>query len=154
MINSNFAITSPINAPEKAGWACSIFDWVEENGEKKGQGLKAVKIDLDAMYTGIYALDGDELIGGILFYPFCDWVYLWKGFVREEYRRHGIYKGLIHNMERLAVSNEMNGIFLATFEFEAPHVYERLGFTKGCVMPNCPKGNTRIEYYKVLTPDE
>lgn len=57
-------------------------------------------------------------------------------------------------IESWARKVDISGIIVSTYDFEAPEVYERLGFTRGAVLPNCPKGNTSIDYYKVLMNKE
>ena len=99
---------------------------------------------------GAFAIAGDELLGGVTFNAHNDWVWLQCGFVYEPQRRQGIYRSLLEIVERWAKESGMSGIFVSTYDFEAPLVYERLGFTRGAVLGNCPKGNTSINYYKEL----
>jgi len=99
-------------------------------------------------HHGLYAFCGDELIGGLTLDLRDDWVFLGCGFVLPEYRNRGIYKHIMQLIEERARSLNISGIFVSTYEFEAPHIYESLGYTKGCVLRNMPKGNTSIDYYK------
>lgn len=110
---------------------------------------RSVNADRIAQY-GAFALSGTEVLGGLTFNIHNDWVWLQCGFVCEELRRQGIYRSLLDLIESWAREAGISGIMVSTYDFEAPAVYERLGFIRGAVLPNCPKGNTSIDYYKVL----
>lgn len=114
---------------------------------------RSVNADRIAPY-GAFAFSGCALSGGITFNIHNDWVWLQCGYVCAEMRRQGIYKSLLDLIESWARKVGISGIIVSTYDFEAPAVYERLGFTRGTVLPNCPKGNTSIDYYKVLQDED
>lgn len=104
--------------------------------------------ELDYAKTGFFAMIGGVLVGGITYHIGFGWVYLHCGYVWEQYRGMGVYSALIKAVEDTVRHNNLSGIWVSTYDFEAPAVYEHMGFTKGTVLTNCPKGNTSIDYYK------
>lgn len=103
---------------------------------------------------GVYVTLGDALIGGLTFEVDNDWVFLRCGFVAPPFRKMGIYTALVRKVERYARESGHCGVWLCTHDFEAPALYEKLGYTLGTLLPNCPKGNTTYDYYKVFGGDE
>lgn len=90
----------------------------------------------------------EQLLGGVTFQIHNDWLFLGSGFVWEPYRGKGVYSALMHELEALARRLELSGIDIWTYEWEAPALYEALGFTRNGIHHNFPKGNTAIEYIK------
>lgn len=125
----------------------ALMDFQTEHGVNLD--WREVNTDKIASF-GAFALDGEELLGGVTFNAHNDWVWIQCGFVYEPQRRQGIYRALLETVERWAKESGMSGIFVSTYDFEAPAVYERLGFNRGAVLGNCPKGNISIDYYKEL----
>lgn len=129
----------------------NITDALMEFEAEHGVGLSGRKVNADrAAPYGAFALSGKEVLGGLTFDIYNDWIWLQCGFVRAEQRSRGIYRSLLDIIELRARKAGISGIFVSTYDFEAPAVYERLGFTRGAVLPNCPKGNTTINYFKAL----
>lgn len=103
---------------------------------------------------GVFAVsEKGELLGGITFRVYNDWVWIENGFVWEPHRRKGIYATLIRELEKLARKAGLAGMDVWTYEWEAPAVYEALGFTRNGVHHNFPRGNTSIEYIKEFGED-
>lgn len=98
---------------------------------------------------GIFAFsENDELLGGITYHICNDWLFINEGFVWEPHRRQGIYLALMAELEAAARASGLEGMDVWTYEFEAPAVYEALGFIRSGVHRNFPKGNTSIQYIK------
>ena len=97
---------------------------------------------------GVYATVGKTLVGGVTFYIHNGWIFLLCGYVWPEWRNKGIYKKMLEILAVKAKLTGLSGIFASTYDWEAPKVYERLGFIRGAVLCNCPRGNTSIDYYK------
>jgi len=128
-------------------YATTITNWLIEYQNENGNNInKPMRESVDL--RGIYAFCGDELIGGLTFTTRYEWVFLDCGFVLPEYRNQGIYKDIMRSIERAARKEGLCGVWVSTYEFEAPYIYESLGYTKGCILRNLPKGNTSIDYYK------
>ena len=99
---------------------------------------------------GVFAVMGREVVGGLTFNLRNDWLFLDCGFVFPEWRRKGIYRCLMDLVEHFALTCGCYGIQVSTYAFEAPAVYERLGYVQGTVRRNFPRGNTSIDYIKEL----
>ena len=134
--------TNPVYANAVANW---LIDYQNENGNGLSKPPRS-----HTEYQGVYALCNDELVGGLTFYVNNDWVFLDSGYVLESYRNNGIYKHIVRHIESVVREKGLSGVWLSTYEFEAPHIYEALGYTKGNVLRDMPRGNTSIDYYKHL----
>lgn len=124
----------------------AILDFETEHG----QGIKARvadKIGLPPEGVFAFSLNG-ALLGGLTFRVYNDWVFLEQGYVWEPYRRQGIYAELIGCIELFARKAGLVGLDVWTYEWEAPAVYEALGFTRNGALHNFPRGNTSIHYIK------
>lgn len=124
----------------------AILDFEAEHG----QGIKARvadKIGLSPEGAFAFSLNG-ALLGGLTFQVYNDWVFLEYGFVWPLYRRTGIYAELIGCIEQFARKAGLVGLHVWTYEWEAPAVYEALGFTSNGALRNFPRGNTLIHYIK------
>lgn len=124
----------------------AILDFEHEHGT----GIKAKvadKVGLPPEGVFAFALNG-TLLGGLTFRVYNDWVFMEQGFVWPIYRRMGIYADLIDVMEQMARTAGLVGLDVWTYEWEAPAVYEALGFVRNGVLHNFPRGNTSIHYIK------
>ncbi len=100
---------------------------------------------------GIYAIRArGKVVGGLTFYVHNDWVFLLCDYVRESWRGSGLYRRMLEDIEGRVRDLGLSGIFVSTYDFEAPALYEHLGFKRGAEMPNCPRGNTSIDFFKVV----
>lgn len=123
---------------------------------KYGQGNKLMERydrildgkEIDYAEAGFFAMIGGVLVGGITYHIHFGWVYLHCGYVWEQYRGIGVYSALMQSVEDTARYNNLSGIWVSTYEFEAPEIYEHMGFVRGSVLTNCPEGNTSIDYVK------
>lgn len=130
-------------------YATVVDNWLICYQNKYGVGIHRPLLEC-SNYPGIFAFEEEILIGGLTLTIHNDWIFLHCGFVLPEYRGMGIYKKILLSLVDFAGAEGLSGIFTSTYSFEAPHLYERLGFIKGSVMPDCPKGNTSIDYYKLI----
>lgn len=97
---------------------------------------------------GVYALVDGLLVGGLTFFAHNDWIFLESGYVDKHYRNLGIYTNLMAEVESMARREGLSGIYASTYTFEAPVLYEKMGFVLGGVMHDCPMGNTSLDYIK------
>lgn len=98
---------------------------------------------------GVFAMsENGELLGGLTYRVYNDWVWLEQGFVWKPHRRKGIYTRLIRELEIVAKKAGLMGMDVWTYEWEAPEVYEALGFRHNGVHHNFPRGNTALSYVK------
>lgn len=135
---------------KNATYANTVENWLVDFENENGEDISRAHVTEPFDGFGIYAVSGNELIGGLTFRIHNDWVFLCCGYVLPEYRGQGIYSAFVHEIEDMAVKRGLSGLFVSTYTFEAPYVYEHMGFKKGAVLEDLPKGNTNIDYYKKL----
>lgn len=97
---------------------------------------------------GVFALVNGVLVGGLTYHLHNDWVFIHCGYVSEQYRGTGVYSAIMSNLETHAKAFGLSGLMVSTYTFESPEIYEHMGFLRGCVLTNCPEGNTSIDYCK------
>ena len=90
------------------------------------------------------------LIGGLLGEFRVHWLHVDILAVAEGWRRSGLGSALMAQAERRAREAECLGIWLDTFEFQAPRFYEKLGFTRCGTIRNYCHGHDRHIYEKRL----
>jgi|GEM_PF-4431637 len=139
---------------KNAEYACMVENWIIDYENEKGCGINRLKVEKGEDFPGIYAFKNDMLIGGLTFCVQNDWLFLHCGFVLPEYRGKRIYSTFLHELEIFAKKSKLSGIHVSTYSFEAPHIYEHLGFRKGAALKDLPKGNTSIDYYKYLRQEK
>lgn len=149
-MNSNITIMSIY---ENSEFACTIENWLVEYQNTHGKNINRAKVK-SSPHMGVYAFCENDLIGGLTFACHNDWIFLHCGFVLPKYRGQGIYTVIINFIQKFGIEAGMSGIFTGTYEFEAPAFYERMGFTRGSVLHDCPKGNTSIDFYKSFTTEK
>ncbi len=133
-------------------YACRIINALRDYEAEHGNNIDPMPhLKAEDMYTlGCYATSRGVLLGGLLYSIHREWIFLSSGFVWPEHRGRGIYSAIMREIEGYAMKKRCNGIFVSTYTFEAPHIYEHWGFTKGSVLPDMPRGNTSIDYFKLL----
>ncbi|WP_293391663.1 GNAT family N-acetyltransferase [Nevskia sp.] len=97
------------------------------------------------------ALDpAGRLIGGLLGEWRSYWLHVDILVITEPYRRRGLGSALMAEAERATREKNYRGIFLDTFEFQAPRFYEKLGYTRFGSIQNYSDGHDRHFYEKRL----
>lgn len=139
-----------VNFIDNPEYANMVENWLVDYENKNGNGINRERVAEPFNGMGIYAMDGNALVGGLTFRIQNDWIFLCCGYVLPEYRGRRIYSTFIFELEHMAAERGLSGIFVSTYTFEAPRVYEHLGFMKGATLEDLPKGNTNIDYYKKL----
>jgi GNAT superfamily N-acetyltransferase len=87
-----------------------------------------------------YAREGDEVIGGVIARTWgacCEIQIIW---VHESRRRRGIATELLARTEQAARARGCDLIYLETFSFQAPALYERAGYQEACSFRGFPGG--------------
>jgi len=95
--------------------------------------------------------NGDEVVGGILATVYC-WniLYIDILWVKEEYRNKGYASALVNEVENKAKKMACRISHLDTFDFQAKHFYEKLGYKVFGVLEDCPEGHNRYYMSKIL----
>ncbi|MGF6150320.1 GNAT family N-acetyltransferase [Pseudomonas fluorescens] len=96
----------------------------------------------------------DEILGGLYAKLFYQWMFIDLLSVPEQARGQGTGSRLMHMAEELAREKSCIGIYLDTFEFQAPEFYKKLGFTEIGQIADYPPGSKRFFFQKRLTAAE
>ncbi|WP_420233492.1 GNAT family N-acetyltransferase [Pseudomonas sp. ABY48] len=94
----------------------------------------------------------DEIVGGLYGRVFFRWLYIELLVVPEQARGQGTGSTLMQMAEELAREKNCVGIWLDTFDFQAPEFYRRHGFTEVGQIGDYPPGHQRFFFQKRLTP--
>lgn len=92
----------------------------------------------------------NEVTGGLYGEIFYRWLYIELLAVPEQARGEGIGSRLMEMAEALAREKSCVGIWLDTFDFQAPDFYKRLGFTEFGRLDDFPPGHQRFYLHKRL----
>ncbi|GGM19929.1 GNAT family N-acetyltransferase [Pseudomonas asuensis] len=92
----------------------------------------------------------DEIIGGLYGEIFYRWLFIELLAIPEEARGQGIGSRLINMAEDVAREKGCIGIWLDTFDFQAPAFYQKHGFTEFGHLDNFPSEHKRFFFQKRL----
>ncbi|MHC8401730.1 GNAT family N-acetyltransferase [Pseudomonas sp. MDT1-17] len=95
--------------------------------------------------------DNDEILGGLYGRMFYQWLYVELLSVPEQARGQGMGTKLMQMAEDLARKKECIGIWLDTFDFQAPEFYKKLGYSEFGQIADYPPGHKRFFFQKRLT---
>jgi predicted N-acetyltransferase YhbS len=94
--------------------------------------------------------DHDEILGGLYGRVFYQWFFVELLSVPEQGRGQGIGSKLMQMAEDLAREKECVGIWLDTFDFQAPQFYKKLGYSELGHIADYPPGHQRFFFQKRL----
>ncbi len=80
--------------------------------------------------------------GGALGYSWGGWLHLEYLWVAEPLRGQGYGTSLLRAAETEARERGCRGVFLDSFEFQAPEFYKRYGYQVYAELPDLPPGHT------------
>jgi predicted N-acetyltransferase YhbS len=92
----------------------------------------------------------NEIMGGLYGEIFYQWLFIELLAIPEENRGQGTGSRLIRMAEDVAREKGCVGIWLDTFDFQAPSFYERHGFSKFGSLDDFPLGHKRFFLQKRL----
>ncbi|MFL6532819.1 MAG: GNAT family N-acetyltransferase [Pseudomonas sp.] len=92
----------------------------------------------------------DEIVGGLYGRVFFRWLYIELLVVPEQARGQGTGSELMQMAEQLAREKDCVGIWLDTFDFQAPDFYRRHGYTECGQINDYPPGHQRFFFQKRL----
>jgi len=92
----------------------------------------------------------DEILGGLYGKLFYQWMFVDLLTVPDQARGQGMGTRLMQMAEALAQENECVGIYLDTFDFQAPEFYKKLGFSEIGQIDDYPPGHSRFFLQKRL----
>lgn len=96
----------------------------------------------------------DEIVGGLYGRVFFRWLYIELLVVPEQARGQGTGSTLMQMAEELAREKNCVGIWLETFDFQAPEFYRRHGFTTVGQIDDYPPGHQHFFLQKRLAPTD
>lgn len=97
--------------------------------------------------------DNGEILGGLYGRVFYQWLFIELLSVPEQARGLGMGSKLMQMAEDLAREKECIGVWLDTFDFQAPGFYQKLGYSELGQIVDYPPGHTRLFFQKRLTND-
>ncbi|MDO7896082.1 GNAT family N-acetyltransferase [Pseudomonas citrulli] len=92
----------------------------------------------------------DEIVGGLYGRLFFRWLYIELLVVPEQARGQGTGSTLMQMAEDLAREKNCLGIWLDTFDFQAPAFYRKHGFTEAGHIDDYPPGHQHFFFQKRL----
>lgn len=132
---------------------------VEAGGRDFGDTIEAI-VDGTAAKLGypfdpvpfqLQARDSDgKLVGGLTAHPVQGWLFIKLLGVTEGQRGGGTGRALLAEAEDFARQNGLVGVYLDTFEFQAPRFYETLGYTECGRLPAHRGAPQRIWFAKTF----
>ena len=97
------------------------------------------------------ATDADgELAGGLVAHKVQQWLFIKLLGIAEGQRGKGIGRSLLARAEDFARQEGLVGVYLDTFEFQAPRFYEGLGYTECGRLPAIADAPQRIWFAKTF----
>lgn len=100
---------------------------------------------LNTKDSNFLVFDNDKLIGGAIGFVKYNWYFLDLLYIDEAYRGHGIGTSLIKSIEEFAKKENLTGVRIETWDFQARGFYEKKGYTVYGEIKDCPPGT--IEYF-------
>jgi ribosomal protein S18 acetylase RimI-like enzyme len=94
----------------------------------------------------------DEIRGGLLGNIWGGWLHVTFLWVAEPLRGSGWGTRLLRAAERLATESGCRGVWLSSFDFQAPGFYRRLGYREFGVLEDQPIGHSHHFLAKRLRP--
>lgn len=94
--------------------------------------------------------DDDKILGGLWGRVFYQWLFVELLSVPEQARGQGMGSKLMGMAEDLAREKACIGIWLDTFDFQAPEFYKKLGYSELGQIVDYPPGHTRFFFQKRL----
>ncbi|MCM2460958.1 GNAT family N-acetyltransferase [Pseudomonas sp. CG7] len=95
-----------------------------------------------------------EIVGGLYGRVFFSWLYIELLVVPEQARGQGTGSTLMQLAEELAREKNCVGIWLDTFDFQAPAFYRKHGFTEIGQIDAYPPGHQHFFFQKRLTASD
>ncbi|MEQ8480454.1 MAG: GNAT family N-acetyltransferase [Hoeflea sp.] len=112
-------------------------------------------VPFDPKRLYLRALDADgHLVGGLTAHTVQGWLFVKLLGVKEGQRGTGTGRKLLARAEAFARSEGMVGVYLDTFEFQAPRFYESLGYSEFGRLPAAGGKPQRIWLARILDAKE
>ena len=113
-------------------------EWIKDN----------LSFDINVSNTknsNFLAFDNNKLIGGAIGFVEYNWYFLDMFYIDEEYRGRDIGTNLIKQIEEFAKKENLTGVRMETWDFQAREFYEKNGYSVFAEIKDCPPGT--IDYF-------
>lgn len=124
-----------------------VLEGIKKNNRKKCQWLREEEREYDYNFL-VY--DGDTLVGGAIGYVLFNWYFLDLLWLEENYRGQDIGTNLIKRIEEHALKENLTGVRMETWNFQAKGFYEKLGYKVYATIEDCPPGTINYFFMKRL----
>ena len=92
--------------------------------------------------------EAGKIIGGLTGYALYEWMFVQYLSVAEQARGNGLGEALIERAEAWGRERGLGGMWLETFDFQAPDFYRKLGFVEFGAIEDHPPGSRRVFFQK------
>lgn len=137
-------ITITTVASHDGGFSDTVEELIDATAAKLGYPFDPVRFELKAVD------EAGGLAGGLVAHAVQGWLFLKLLGVAEAARGQGIGRALLAKAEDHARSSGLVGVYLDTFEFQAPRFYEELGYTECGRLPAIGGAPQRIWFAKAF----
>ncbi|MDE5539535.1 MAG: GNAT family N-acetyltransferase [Bacilli bacterium] len=137
------------NAPKYRKY---VLDGLVENNKQKCKWFK--ENSDDEKNKNFLVFDEDRLVGGAIGHVLYNWYFLELLWIEEAYRGQDIGTALIKNIEEYANKENLTGIRMETWNFQAKGFYEKMGYKLYATIEDCPPGTIDYFFKKKLNDKE
>lgn len=127
-----------------------ILDGIIENNKRKCEWFRNNSADVEDKYDNFLVFDGEKLVGGAVGYILYEWYFLELLWILDDYQRQGIGTSIIKKIEEFAIKENLVGIRLETWNFQARGFYEKMGYEIYATILDCPPGTINYFFKKRL----
>lgn len=121
-----------------------IHTKLRKNNIEKSEWLKNnVSADINESNiknSNFLAYDDNKLIGGAIGFIQYNWYFLDLLYIDEEYRGQDIGTNLLKKIEEFAKKENLTGVRMETWDFQARGFYEKNGYSVFGEIKDCPPG--------------
>lgn len=108
---------------EDDSFATRLDDLLDAHAELNGT-------PFDPQTTGFVARDGDTVLGGLYGWGQLGWFFVKLLALAPEARKTGVGGRLLAEAEAHARAEGLVGVYLDTYEFQAPDFYRKMGYSE------------------------
>lgn len=98
--------------------------------------------------------DTDKIVGGLVGFTYWDFLSIDLFWLEESVRGQGFGEKMLKWAEQVAIQRGCTTAHLDTFEFQAPHFYEKYGYEQWGVLDGYAGKYKRIYYKKNLSKEK
>lgn len=121
-----------------------VLKGLEANNRAKCEWFKENDYVDDNDYNFL-AYDDEKVVGGAIGYVLYNWYFLDLLWLEESYRGKDIGTFLIKRIEEYAKEENLTGVRMETWNFQAKGFYEKMGYKVYATIEDCPPGT--IDYF-------